>query len=273
MVLILTAASALTILFMGAVRRRDCTPGLKLKTGNGMRALRQSVPGLSSEHGLVRGIAVDHTPVDSAAPVEYRSMNGLDRSPGTVHARHLHLDHHSLTVPQVDAIAQLLHQLALFLSTLTDQQYTTSPVGPMSSSIGGHIRHNLDHIRGLVVGIEQGAINYDARERGTAIETSRHAALNEMRSLEAKLRGISALMLPQPIALQFLPAADAEPITVTTTIGRELAFVQSHTIHHNAMIATMASLLGVSVPPRFGYAPATLAFVDQAACVPSPSSR
>jgi hypothetical protein len=49
-------------------------------------------------------------------------------------------------------------------------------------------------------------------------------------------------------------------------VGRELAFVLSHTVHHNALIAIMAQTLGVPVPARFGYAPSTIAYLEKAEC-------
>jgi uncharacterized damage-inducible protein DinB len=55
-------------------------------------------------------------------------------------------------------------------------------------------------------------------------------------------------------------------VEVETTVGRELVFVLSHTVHHNALIAVMARTLGVSVPDRFGYAPSTLAHLERPAC-------
>jgi uncharacterized damage-inducible protein DinB len=53
-------------------------------------------------------------------------------------------------------------------------------------------------------------------------------------------------------------AADAEPVEVDTSIGRELAYVLSHTIHHNAIIGAMVKTLGGALPQRFGYAPSTI---------------
>lgn len=274
MVFVLTAAIGTAILFSGAIICFERSLKVGFTTGHGLRVALQTQSGFSREHGTTNGRGAQASTLEQdVSVVENRSMSVIHDPPHSAHSSQRTLDSHSFSVPPVDALVGLLHQLAVFLSGLSDDQYTTSPVGPMPSSIGGHVRHNLDHIRGLVIGVEHGRIDYDARERGTPVETSRHAALTEVRLLEAKLRGISAVMLPQPIELLFLVASDAPPITVTTTIGRELAFVQSHTIHHNAMIAAMAALLQVSVPPRFGYAPATLAFVDQAACAPSPSSR
>ena len=50
---------------------------------------------------------------------------------------------------------------------------------------------------------------------------------------------------------------DGTQVTAVTSVGRELAFVMSHTIHHLAVIALLLRDLGIEVPPRFGYAPTT----------------
>jgi len=42
-----------------------------------------------------------------------------------------------------------------------------------------------------------------------------------------------------------------------STSARELAFVISHTIHHQAIIAVLLASQGVAVPHRFGVAPST----------------
>ncbi|MEM7623450.1 MAG: hypothetical protein AAF235_09640, partial [Planctomycetota bacterium] len=47
--------------------------------------------------------------------------------------------------------------------------------------------------------------------------------------------------------------------TTPSSLGREAAFVLSHTVHHCAMIAVMARSLRIAVPERFGYAPSTVA--------------
>ncbi len=60
--------------------------------------------------------------------------------------------------------------------------------------------------------------------------------------------------------------ATAPSIAVPTSLGRELAFVMSHTIHHNALIGVIAKLLGIDVPERFGYAPSTLAYLETRRC-------
>jgi uncharacterized damage-inducible protein DinB len=42
-----------------------------------------------------------------------------------------------------------------------------------------------------------------------------------------------------------------------TTRRRELAFVISHTVHHQALIAVLVALAGGEIPEAFGLAPTT----------------
>jgi uncharacterized damage-inducible protein DinB len=52
-------------------------------------------------------------------------------------------------------------------------------------------------------------------------------------------------------------ARSGEALTGWSTRARELAFVVSHTIHHQAIIALLMSFQGLAVPAQFGYAPST----------------
>ncbi len=164
------------------------------------------------------------------------------------------------------ALAAVLGQLADLVSALTDEQYVTKPVGVVPSSIGGHLRHNLDHLDALLAGLDRGEVDYDQRRRGTDVETSRPAALAALHRQQRLLRNLPDLAEDQPLRLTVLVDRSAPPLEVETSVGRELAFVLSHTIHHNALLAVMARLLGVSVPEHFGYAPSTLAHREKTAC-------
>ena len=153
----------------------------------------------------------------------------------------------------------LLHQLSDLLDGLTDEEYRRKPVGVVESSIGGHVRHNLDHVRALLSGLRGGRVCYDHRDRGTDVEHDRRAALTALRDLEGEMLAFPWTALPATVALSALVAPDLPPVSVPTSPERELAFVVSHTIHHNALISVMAKLLGATVPPEFGYAPSTIA--------------
>ena len=163
-------------------------------------------------------------------------------------------------------LAMLLWQLAGVIERLTDKQYTMKPVGVIESSIGGHVRHCLDHVSALLGAIETGQMDYDHRSRGTPVESERRAALSEIARLEPRVTELSAEDLDRPIELSVMLTCAGPSMRVATSVGRELAYVLSHTIHHNALIATMVKLLGGWLPERFGYAPSTVAHLEKLAC-------
>lgn len=164
-------------------------------------------------------------------------------------------------------LVAVLRQLAEVVQALTDEQYVRKPVGVVASNVGGHVRHCLDHVEAFLAGTESGAVCYDRRQRGTEVEASRAAALKAIRRLERRLLAFRPHSEDRRLGLSVLVSGALPPVEVQTTVGRELAFVLSHTVHHNALIAVQARTLGVPVPARFGYAPSTLAHMEMAACV------
>lgn len=158
-------------------------------------------------------------------------------------------------------LVELLDELARVVVSLTDEQYVQNPAGAVTSSVGAHVRHCLDHVRALLSGVEAGTIDYDSRRRGTNIETSRWAAILAMRESAEVLHAIPADAFDRPVEVSLTTTSRGPAVLAGSTLGREAAYVLSHTIHHNALIGAMVKTLGGSVPPRFGYAPATLAYL------------
>jgi len=161
----------------------------------------------------------------------------------------------------IQPLLALLRQLHEVIGTLSPQQYAQEHERTFKSSIGGHVRHSLDHIAALLAGVREGLIDYDARQRGTDIESQRNAALDAMRQLDDQLADLGDDDLARCVRVRLSLSADAPPHEVNSSIGREAAFVMSHTIHHNAIIAAMARGLGVEPPAAFGFAPSTLAYM------------
>jgi uncharacterized damage-inducible protein DinB len=119
----------------------------------------------------------------------------------------------------------------------------------------------------LLAGLEEGELSYDHRQRGTEVETNREAALEVIRRQERQLLAFPLHAEGRPLRLSVMVSSGLPPTEVETTVGRELAFVLSHTVHHNALIAVMARTLDVPIPDGFGYAPSTIAHLEKAACV------
>jgi uncharacterized damage-inducible protein DinB len=127
-----------------------------------------------------------------------------------------------------------------------------------SGAIGGHIRHVLDHVSALIGVSSNSVLCYDHRTRGTSIESDPDAAVREMMRLDLALERWTDRSLDDPIAVAAVLDADAQPVTGWSTLARELAFVMSHTIHHQAIIALLLEFNGHEpLDDRFGYAPST----------------
>lgn len=157
-----------------------------------------------------------------------------------------------------DAIAGVLSQLQTMLSAIAPTDYRQSPVGPARSSIASQVRHCLDHVRTLLDAANAHELDYDKRVRGTSIEHDPAAAIAELGILMDRLASLPALDPGRSLVLHAQVVGNGPSLRMQTTILREFVFVLSHTIHHNALIAVMARLLGIELPPNFGYAPATI---------------
>lgn len=166
-----------------------------------------------------------------------------------------------------DPLRLILQELRDLVLMLSPAQFVR-PMGDLffNATVGGHVRHTIDHIRSLVDGRVSGCINYDARERGTSIESLPAAASAELNALVTAVEALRRIDHQEPVTVAIMPTRDGRAVGLSSTLGRELAFVLSHTIHHNASIRGMALVLGVTPPTTFGYAPSTLAHQDSKAC-------
>ena len=153
-------------------------------------------------------------------------------------------------------LTRLLDELAAVLDRLSPSTYTARPFPAVSGSIGQHVRHILDHIASVCAAVPGIPLSYDRRERGTNVEADVDAALRAIGRLSASLS-----MLPfcddQPMTMTSALVHGGEPLAAGTTLGRELLFVISHTIHHQALIGLLLSAADGFVPQGFGLAPAT----------------
>jgi uncharacterized damage-inducible protein DinB len=154
-------------------------------------------------------------------------------------------------------IRRLLADLASLVLSLDGETYRASPLPEASGSIGGHIRHCLDHIGALVAATPSMTLSYDHRERGTAVERDPSEALRRIMRLEAAVDRWGSRSIEEPLRVTSMLSSSGESTTGWSTLGRELAFVTSHTIHHQAFIALLLAAQGLAVPDGLGYAPST----------------
>lgn len=128
------------------------------------------------------------------------------------------------------------------------------------SSIGVHIRHCLDHFVCFFDGWSNGKIDYDARERDATLESDPENARTALADIEERLRGISSERLSESVKIRQTVDVEGDASEVESTIGRELAFLSGHAIHHLALIDMMARKEGVTFSESFSVAFSTAAY-------------
>lgn len=159
--------------------------------------------------------------------------------------------------PQIRGCQEAVQQMVLLVRALSPEQYARA-LGP-SSSIGAHIRHSIDHFKSLFRGLHEATVDYDRRDRDPLIEVDPEAFFGNIQSILRALESLEQRDIDGPIDVRQVPAPGAEPRTTASTLGRELTFLSSHTIHHLAIMRILAELQGVSLPADFGLAYSTRA--------------
>lgn len=144
------------------------------------------------------------------------------------------------------------------LESLSDELYVRSCKPAFQSLIGAHFRHLLEHYQCFLHSVKNGdqLICYDSRQRDVNIELHRVHAVRVSVALVEQLNSFE--IMAEDCCYTVRDQQTLAPIA--TTIARELLFLQSHTVHHHAIIAAMCRILGHDVAENFGVAIATQAF-------------
>src|SRR5687768_6058656 len=81
-------------------------------------------------------------------------------------------------------VAEIERGIAM-IAMMDDDDYAADRNG--ESSIGAHIRHNLDFVNAALRGIAIGRVDYNNRSRDILIETDREYAMREMSFVRDRL--------------------------------------------------------------------------------------
>ena len=139
------------------------------------------------------------------------------------------------------------------LSRLQPEQYTQGYKPAFHSTIGAHFRHVLEHYRCFMTQLESGQFCYDSRQRDQLLECDFEYANRAIIEVTCLLGELESKDLNRQCQL-----SDRQVIgTVASTVFRELLFLQSHTMHHYAIIGAMTRALGAQPADDFGVAIAT----------------
>jgi hypothetical protein len=133
------------------------------------------------------------------------------------------------------------------------------------ANIGGHFRHCFDFVDCLISGIEKGKIDYNKRERNLQVETDCKTGLVRTNDTIEKLQTLFLLDFSQVVLVRHEIATDEldEKSWCSSTLAREVEFLQSHTVHHYAIIGLKLANIGIKVDENFGVADSTLKYRTQ----------
>lgn len=153
----------------------------------------------------------------------------------------------------------MLRQKKQVLQMLTPEHYIARNPKIFNSTIGGHIRHSIDHFQTILTAVRSRNVgNYDERKRNTAVETDLQMALISIDELEMAIQGLD-LVVPIDVSL-IADAKEFRNYSMSTYVGRELSFASHHAIHHMSMIKLLMQDLQYSFPEssEVGIAPSTV---------------
>lgn len=159
-------------------------------------------------------------------------------------------------VSQVEDNLQCLHPLEDLLKRLHTHHYQAEQAG---QSIGQHVRHILEHYHCLWQAIDHHIdLDYELRPRQTELALSPAVALGDLTAHCHRMKSLKNNALLMHLNLNSVQPSQSQ--TVATSLVRELAFLASHTIHHQAIIKLLATQMGYALPGEFGVHNSTLKY-------------
>ncbi|HVT81304.1 MAG TPA: DinB family protein [Phycisphaerae bacterium] len=170
------------------------------------------------------------------------------------------------TLAAIRANLAVIRQGIVLLTSLRAEHYGQRLPLCFNASVGGHLRHIIEHYQAFLRGLDEEVIAYEQRVRDPLAETDPVFAIGQ---LEAIAEQLESMITALPNRALHYRTETLEGAVSGTTVLRELEFLVSHTIHHYALVGVMARLQGHEPEPEFGIAPSTLKFRrQQLLCAP-----
>jgi len=123
------------------------------------------------------------------------------------------------------------------------------------------MRHVIEHYLIFLAAVEGGTVvDYDERNRDPRIEQELEFTRETLNSIQTRMGEVCREKLENAVQVCQIPATNAEPLIVHSTVERELVFLSSHTIHHLALMDLLAEIKGA---PKSSDRAAGVAFSTQ----------
>ena len=155
--------------------------------------------------------------------------------------------------PRVISSPTALKQLQGVIAPLGEDAFRYHSDLLPGGTLGGHVRHCIEFYQALFAGISSGEVNYDARQRNPEIESCPAIAKKTIQHL-LSADWVRIERLPHDLPLRVRESLEGWQIS---SLGRELGFAFSHTIHHLALIGVLLRDNGWGVVSEVGLAPST----------------
>lgn len=130
------------------------------------------------------------------------------------------------------ALLATIHQITDILKQIEPHEYRKQLPEYDGSTLGQHFRHILEFFICMERGLPEGKVDYASRERNLLFEDSPGIAQDALLNFADTLEHLNP-DLPLAFVAEF---GQQDRPSYDSTLGRELAFVYDHAIHHLAII-------------------------------------
>ncbi len=157
----------------------------------------------------------------------------------------------------ITAIEKNLERGIILLSSITDEQYSSTSIAPYHSSLGRHMRHILDIFDCAFEGLETNTtVDLSARKRNESVELKTEEGIRYFNKIIIKLNGLKSSDFNQLISVS--DDLGTGVVVQEYTLGGLLIQAHSHAIHHFASLGYVICQLGIEIPDEdFGFNPTT----------------
>jgi len=159
----------------------------------------------------------------------------------------------------IAANMQALEQVLSLINLAKGTAYVEVAEG-MTSSMGRHVRHILDHYTVLQIGTTTGEIDYDRRSRESHVEVDAAHAIDNIHEIINWLRKSVSNNVSLKMKTEIFMDTQ-QSICIDSSLQRELTYLHSHTVHHIAQISLALRVMGIKIDDQMGIAPATLTYL------------